>query len=118
MVAIEGNFPFICRTIISLTLIQEVSNGEIVPSSPQTLDSVNMHRSQENPFPCMLRMSSSIDYDCIAGRRASTQGVQDHMRNVGLGNTDGKRSEKYGGEIFLYICLEVLVHMCSVDFTV
>ena len=65
----------------------------------------------------MLRMSSSIDYDCIAGRRASVQSQRDR-RNVGLGNTDGKRSEKYGGEIFLYICLEVLVHICSVDFTV
>ena len=65
----------------------------------------------------MLHMSSSIDYDCIAGRRASVQSQRDR-RNVGLGNTDGKRSEKYGGEIFLYICLEELVHMCSVDFTV
>ena len=65
----------------------------------------------------MLRMSSSIDYDCIAGRCASVQSQRDR-RNVGLGNTDGKRSEKYGGEIFLYICLEVLVHICSVDFTV
>ena len=55
----------------------------------------------------MLRMSSSIDYDCIAGRRASVQSQRDR-RNVGLGNTDGKRSEKYGGEIFLYV-LEVLV---------
>ena len=65
----------------------------------------------------MLRMSSSIDYDCIAGRRASVQSQRDR-RLVGLGNTDGKRSEKHGGEIFSYICLEVLVHMCSVDFTV
>ena len=62
----------------------------------------------------MLRMSSSIDYDCIAGRRASVQSQRDRMRNVGLGNTDGKRSEKFGGEIvcMFWRCL------CSVDFTV
>merc|ERR1711928_10499 len=59
----------------------------------------NIHASQCDSTASMTVSRTEeeilISRRVIAGRRASVQSQSD-QRNVGLGNTDGKRSEKYG----------------------